>query len=233
MSGGLNAFRCAELARIVDGTPAFMDGVCLIQLLRADLSPTILGARSRSPLVLPVFFSVEARGERGRALNLGESVLRQEEANTVMRVLREQGICVTALHNHWLCEEPRLMYMHWEARMDPERFLRASKKALRAANIRTRPLAGEDDGERHRFDQDDEDDFHFDDDLSQSGDCLRCKEVHHDGGHRPSHRKHCCDGHRREEDRKECPCCGGRLRRCDCPACTRWQNHPATHLSWE
>lgn len=144
MSERLNARSCAQLARIVDGTPSFMDGVCLIQLLRADLRPTILGVRTRSPLVLPVFFSVEERGHR-EALNLGEAVLRQEEVNTVMLVLRERGIIVTALHNHWLFEEPRLMYMHWEALMDPAEFLRASRAALRAAGVRTRPLAGTDD----------------------------------------------------------------------------------------
>lgn len=132
--------RCRELARIVRGTPACIDGVCLIQSLRADLSPRILGIRTRSPLVLPVFFSVESPDREGRTLNLGESVLRQSEVNTVMRVLREFGIIVTALHNHWLHEKPRLMYMHWEADMRPSRFLRASRRALREAGVRTRPL---------------------------------------------------------------------------------------------
>lgn len=134
--------RCPDLAAIVNGTPACINDVCLIQLLRSDLEPTILGRPTESPLVLPVFFSIESPDNRGRTLNLGEAVLRQHEVNTVMRVLRENGILVTALHNHWLFEEPRLMYMHWEAVMDPKRFLRASRAALRAAGVRTRPLAG-------------------------------------------------------------------------------------------
>lgn len=140
--------RCPELAEIVGGTPACVNGVCLIQSLRDDLEPTILGIRTRSPLVLPVFFSIEAPDDRGRTLNLGEAVLRQEEVNTVMRVLRESRIIVTALHNHWLFEEPRLMYMHWEADMQPERFLRASLAALTAAGVRTRPLMEDQDEER-------------------------------------------------------------------------------------
>lgn len=132
--------RCSELAAMFGGTPAFMNGVCLIQALRADLKPTILGVPTRSPLVLPVFLSVEAPDRRGRTLNLGESVLLQEETQTVMRVLRNHGIIVTALHNHWLFERPRLMYMHWEAVMSPERFVRISRKALDAAGVHTRPL---------------------------------------------------------------------------------------------
>lgn len=135
--------QCQDLADIVHGTPACMDDVCLIQSLRADITPTILGVRTRSPLVLPVFFSVEPGEGPGRTLNLGEAVLLEDEVNTVMRVLRENGITVTALHNHWLFEVPRLLYMHWEALMEPERFLRASRAALRAAGVRTRPLMPE------------------------------------------------------------------------------------------
>lgn len=133
--------RCAALARIVNGTPAVVDGVCLIQTLRSDIEPQILGVRTRSPLVLPVFYSIErSNGTSNGTLNLGESVLRQREANTVMGVLRSNGIIVTALHNHWLFDKPRLMYMHWEAVMDPARFLQISQEALNAAGIRTRPL---------------------------------------------------------------------------------------------
>lgn len=57
-----------------------------------------------------------------------------------MRFLRNRGILVTALHYHWLFDNPRLMYMHWEAVMNPKRFLRISRDALRAAGVRTRPL---------------------------------------------------------------------------------------------
>lgn len=138
--------RCPRLADIVGGTPACVGDVCLIQLLRADLQPRILGRRTESPLVLPVFFTVESPDGEGRTLNLGEAVLRQQEANTVMAVLRENNIIVTALHNHWLFEEPRLMYMHWEAVSDARQFLRASMAALDAAGVATRPLpAGMDD----------------------------------------------------------------------------------------
>ena len=47
-------------------------------------------------------------------LNLGETVLLQKEVNPMLDALRSRGIIVTAFHNHWLFEEPRLMYMHWE-----------------------------------------------------------------------------------------------------------------------
>src|SRR5690606_39895905 len=99
---------------------------------------------SRPPLPLPSrpprFFSIENGQGTKRTLNLGEAVLRQREVNTVMSGLRRRGIKVTAMHNHWLFEKPRLMYMHWEAAMDPARFLRSSRAALKAAKVKTRPL---------------------------------------------------------------------------------------------
>lgn len=132
--------RCTALAKIVNGTPAVVNRTCLIQTLRSDIKPRIQGRRTRSPLVLPVFFSVEKSKGKKRTLNLGEAVLRQREVNKVISGLRKRGITVTALHNHWLFERPRLMYMHWQAAMEPKRFLRASRAALRAAGVKTRPL---------------------------------------------------------------------------------------------
>ena len=69
--------RCAALAKIVNGTPAVVNRTCLIQTLRSDIKPRIQGRRTRSPLVLPVFFSVEKSKGKKRTLNLGEAVLRQ------------------------------------------------------------------------------------------------------------------------------------------------------------
>lgn len=47
-----------------------------------------------------------------------------------MSNLRKRGIKVTALHNHWLNENPRLMYMHWEAVMNPVVFARRTKASI-------------------------------------------------------------------------------------------------------
>ncbi len=44
----------------------------------------------------------------GKAAITGDFVLTAEEVNPVLRTLRENGIEVTALHNHMLADEPRL-----------------------------------------------------------------------------------------------------------------------------
>jgi hypothetical protein len=48
----------------------------------------------------------------------GDFVLTASEVNPVLRALRENGIEVTALHNHMLDDEPRLFFMHFWANDD-------------------------------------------------------------------------------------------------------------------
>nr|WP_242691327.1 DUF1259 domain-containing protein [Cytobacillus praedii] len=73
----------------------------------------MLGRRTRSPLSLPFALSFE-NNKNGRTLNLGETVIRQNEINPFLSALRRRGITVTAVHTHWLFDKPSLMYMHWE-----------------------------------------------------------------------------------------------------------------------
>jgi hypothetical protein len=84
-----------------------------------------------SPLVNPQFFSFENLDSQGNALNLGETVLLQEEVNPLLTELRKRNILVTAIHNHWLFEQPRAMYMHFESVEPPLEFARKVREALR------------------------------------------------------------------------------------------------------
>jgi Domain of Unknown Function (DUF1259) len=51
----------------------------------------------------------------GKAAIAGDFVLTANEVNPVLRILRDNGIEVTALHNHMLNDEPRLFFMHFWA----------------------------------------------------------------------------------------------------------------------
>jgi len=48
----------------------------------------------------------------GNDVMMGDLVLLQEEVNPVMSALLENGLEVTALHNHFFWEEPRIFFMH-------------------------------------------------------------------------------------------------------------------------
>ena len=130
-AGGENASPCQRLADIIGGEVVQSTPVCVIMRLRDDIRATILGRRTISPLALPFMLSFENNG-----LNLGETVLLQKEVNPMIDALRRRGLIVTAFHNHWLFEEPRLMYMHWEnVEMSPLEFTRNSFAAAREAGL--------------------------------------------------------------------------------------------------
>lgn len=113
---------CQLFAQILGGVilPA---EVCTVARMR-DIAVEIAGRPTRSPLVLDALFSFESPDQIGNTLNLGETVLLQEEVNTFISILKALGIQITGLHNHWLFEEPRLMYIHFFSIENPLTFAR-------------------------------------------------------------------------------------------------------------
>jgi hypothetical protein len=70
----------------------------------------------------------------GKAAITGDFVMTGDEVNNVIRALRENGIEVTALHNHSLNDEPRIFYMHFWANDDAVKLARGLRAALDKTN---------------------------------------------------------------------------------------------------
>jgi hypothetical protein len=70
----------------------------------------------------------------GKAAITGDFVLLGSEVNPVIKVLRQNGIAVTALHNHMLTEEPRLFFMHFWANDDALKLAKGLRSALDLTN---------------------------------------------------------------------------------------------------
>ena len=70
-----------------------------------------------------------------KAAITGDFVMTAKEVNPVIRALREQGIQVSALHNHMLEEEPRLFFMHFWANDDAQKLARGLRAALDQMNV--------------------------------------------------------------------------------------------------
>jgi hypothetical protein len=66
----------------------------------------------------------------GKAAITCDFVLTAREVNPVLKALRENGIEVTALHNHMLNDQPRLFFMHFWANDDVNRLANGLKIAL-------------------------------------------------------------------------------------------------------
>ncbi len=71
----------------------------------------------------------------GKTAITGDFVLTAKEVNPVLRALRENGIEVTAIHNHMLDDEPRLFFMHFWANDAAAKLAKGLRAALDQVNV--------------------------------------------------------------------------------------------------
>jgi hypothetical protein len=71
----------------------------------------------------------------GKAAIAGDFVLTAKEVNPVLRALRENGIEVTALHNHMLEDKPHLFFMHFWANDNAQKLAAGLRRALDQVNL--------------------------------------------------------------------------------------------------
>jgi hypothetical protein len=71
----------------------------------------------------------------GKAAVTGDFVLLAREVNPVLQALRQNGIEVTALHNHMLDDQPRMFFVHFWANDDALRLAHGLRTALDRINV--------------------------------------------------------------------------------------------------
>ena len=69
-----------------------------------------------------------------KAAITGDFVLLADEINPAIKILIDNGITPTALHNHMIHDEPRLFMMHFWAIDDPEKLAQALQQVLTSTN---------------------------------------------------------------------------------------------------
>lgn len=112
---------CKQFGDILKGKSKVDKGVCKVNLNRT-FNATVLGKRSTT--VIPANVSFESLDQNGHALNLVEIAVLQEEVPRFMQSLTQQGLIVSALHNHWLFTNPLIMYIHIQSVEPPLDFAR-------------------------------------------------------------------------------------------------------------
>jgi hypothetical protein len=92
-------------------TGDFKDGVLKVNVPRADLKVTIKGRSAPTPFGFGGWLAM-TKGTGGQEVLMGDLVLTEDEVNPVMSALLTNGLEVTALHNHFFWDQPRIFYMH-------------------------------------------------------------------------------------------------------------------------
>jgi hypothetical protein len=86
------------------------EGVFKVSVPRNDLQPTVAGMKLPTSMGLTAWAAFEAA--HGHTMVMGDMVLAEDQVNPVMSAALDAGLEVTALHNHFLWETPRVMFMH-------------------------------------------------------------------------------------------------------------------------
>ena len=103
-------------------------GVYRVGIGRSDLKVTVDDVQIKPSLALGSYMVFKKMGKQ--AMVMGDLVLLQEEVNPVMKKLIEQGMEVTAIHNHVLRATPMVMYMHYQGHGDAGKLAAAVRSAL-------------------------------------------------------------------------------------------------------
>ncbi|PEA56074.1 cytoplasmic protein [Bacillus pseudomycoides] len=120
---------CHKFAKIIGGQSGFSGGKCVATISRDQISATILEKR----FGVTSSFSFESINNlSGKALCLGRVALLQNEVEPFITVIRAQGIIVSSIHNEWLFDHPRLIYVNIESVEEPLTFAKQVRKALKA-----------------------------------------------------------------------------------------------------
>src|SRR5947209_4166248 len=97
--------------KFLDRKGDFKSGVLKVNVPRNDLKMTVQGVSTPTPFGFGGWIAF-TKGDGGSDVMMGDLVLLQDEVKPVMSALLDNGIEVTALHNHFLWDEPRVYYMH-------------------------------------------------------------------------------------------------------------------------
>jgi hypothetical protein len=88
----------------------YKEGVLKVNIPRNDVNVSVDGVATPTPFGFGGWIAL-TKGDHGDVM-MGDLVLTEEEVNPVMSAVLNNGLDVTALHNHFFYETPRVFYMH-------------------------------------------------------------------------------------------------------------------------
>jgi len=92
------------------GTLNEKERVFKVNFPRKDIQATVAGVQMIPDMGLGAWAAFTRAGDH--AMVMGDIVLLESEVNPIMTAALDSGLEVTALHNHFVWDSPRIMFMH-------------------------------------------------------------------------------------------------------------------------
>jgi len=129
----LNTARIDELTGL-KGKMNEKEGVYKITFPRSDVKVIVDG------WTMPAFMGLGTwaaftKGAHTEAMVMGDTVLFEDEVNAAMTTALDNGLNVTALHNHFFFDQPKVFFMHIEGEGTVEKLASAVKKVYDTTKV--------------------------------------------------------------------------------------------------
>jgi len=102
------------------------EGVYKVTFARNDVKVSVAGWEMPPFMGLGTWASFE--GANDKAMMMGDTVLFEDEVNDALSAALENGLEVTALHNHFFFDQPKVYFMHISGEGSVEKLAAAVKK---------------------------------------------------------------------------------------------------------
>lgn len=136
-----------KIDELTGTTGAYTPGedVYRVAFPRTDVNVSVDG-RDFHPFLGLTSWAAFTPGHHADLMVMGDLVLFEDEVNPVMSAALDAGLEVTALHNHFFYDSPRVMFMHIGGQGSAEQLAGAVRRALDTAReirkVNPRPASG-------------------------------------------------------------------------------------------
>src|SRR5919206_341506 len=110
------------------------NNVCGIELSRDSPTLTLSGKKINDQVPMEFPYQPASASSNSQVLMLSEFTLLQSEVDKVNQYLRDHHWTVSAIHNHWFDESPRLIFLHAQKQDNLDNVLKEVRGALQQTN---------------------------------------------------------------------------------------------------
>lgn len=128
----LNAAKIDEITGL-KGKLNAEESVYKVTFPRDDVKVSVAGWQMPPFMALGTWAAFQ--GTNDKAMMMGDTVLFEDEVNSVMSAAFDNGLSVTALHNHFFFDEPKVYFMHISGEGSVEKLAGAVRKVYDTIKI--------------------------------------------------------------------------------------------------